>query len=101
MQNTDVTGFDEEDSEMSREYEKLEIGKEVQAKIKSVTDIGVFIGFADNIDGLVHLSDLIWKDEGEAVRRYKNGDFIVVRIDHINAQGTLALASETSNDKEK
>ncbi len=50
-------------------------GDKVKGQIKSITDFGVFIGLAGNIDGLVHLSDLSWSLPGEeAVRNYKKGD---------------------------
>jgi small subunit ribosomal protein S1 len=50
-------------------------GDKVKGQIKSITDFGVFIGLAGNIDGLVHLSDLSWSMPGEeAVRNYKKGD---------------------------
>ena len=50
-------------------------GDKVKGQIKSITDFGVFIGLAGNIDGLVHLSDLSWSVPGEeAVRNYKKGD---------------------------
>src|SRR4051795_10403293 len=50
-------------------------GDKVRGAIKSITDFGVFIGLAGNIDGLVHLSDLSWTEAGEeAVRKYKKGD---------------------------
>src|SRR3954462_4526623 len=50
-------------------------GDKVKGAIKSITDFGVFIGLAGNIDGLVHLSDLSWNMPGEeAVRNYKKGD---------------------------
>ncbi|MFM8455027.1 MAG: 30S ribosomal protein S1 [Gammaproteobacteria bacterium] len=60
-------------------------GDKVEGKIKSITDFGVFIGLEGNIDGLIHLSDLSWNDEGEeALRQYKKGqsiEAIVLAID--------------------
>jgi small subunit ribosomal protein S1 len=60
-------------------------GDKVRGAIKSITDFGVFIGLAGNIDGLVHLSDLSWSETGEeAVRRFKKGDeleAVVLAID--------------------
>jgi small subunit ribosomal protein S1 len=60
-------------------------GDKVSGAIKSITDFGVFIGLAGNIDGLVHLSDLSWTETGEeAVRKFKKGDeleAVVLAID--------------------
>ena len=50
-------------------------GDHVSGKIKSITDFGVFIGLDGGIDGLIHLSDISWDDEGEdAIRKFKKGD---------------------------
>jgi small subunit ribosomal protein S1 len=60
-------------------------GDKVRGPIKSITDFGVFVGLAQGIDGLVHLSDLSWHETGEAaVRNYKKGqevEAIVLAID--------------------
>jgi small subunit ribosomal protein S1 len=50
-------------------------GDHVTGNIKSITDFGIFIGLDGGIDGLIHLSDISWDDEGEdAVRKFKKGD---------------------------
>lgn len=50
-------------------------GDKVSGKIKSITDFGVFIGLEGNIDGLIHLSDLSWDEDGEdVIRNYSKGD---------------------------
>ncbi len=52
-------------------------GDVVKGTIKSITDFGIFIGLAGDIDGLVHLSDISWHEPGEeAVRRFTKGDEI-------------------------
>ena len=52
-------------------------GDRVSGVIKSITDFGIFIGLDGGIDGLIHLSDVSWADEGEEViRKYKKGDEI-------------------------
>jgi small subunit ribosomal protein S1 len=50
-------------------------GDHVSGQIKSITDFGIFIGLDGGIDGLVHLSDISWDENGEdALRRFKKGD---------------------------
>ncbi len=52
-------------------------GDHVKGTIKSITDFGIFIGLAGEIDGLIHLSDISWSEPGEeAVRNYSKGDEI-------------------------
>ena len=50
-------------------------GDRVSGVIKSITDFGIFVGIDGGIDGLVHLSDISWNENGEdIVRDYKKGD---------------------------
>jgi len=50
-------------------------GDRVSGVIKSITDFGIFVGLDGGIDGLVHLSDISWNENGEdIVRDYKKGD---------------------------
>ncbi|SEQ84988.1 SSU ribosomal protein S1P [Amphritea atlantica] len=57
--------------------ERYTKGTEITGVIKSITDFGVFIGLDGGIDGLVHLSDLSWDQDGnEAVKAYKKGDTV-------------------------
>ncbi len=56
-------------------------GDRISGKIKSITDFGIFIGLEGGIDGLVHLSDISWKEPGEtAVRRYSKSEEIETLI---------------------
>lgn len=68
--------------EFSKSYKK---GDHVKGKIKSITDFGIFIGLNGGIDGLVHLSDLSWINNGEdEVHKYKKGNditTIVLQVD--------------------
>jgi small subunit ribosomal protein S1 len=56
-------------------------GDRVAGQIKSITDFGIFIGLAGNIDGLVHLSDISWDVPGEeAVRNYQKGQQVEAMV---------------------
>jgi small subunit ribosomal protein S1 len=56
-------------------------GEQVQGTIRSITDFGLFIGLPGGIDGLVHLSDLSWTEQGEAaIRNYKRGDEVTAVV---------------------
>ena len=65
-----------------------EKGEKVSGTIKSITDFGIFIGLPGGIDGLVHLSDISWNEQGEeAIRRYKKGDTVEAVILSVDAEG--------------
>jgi len=62
-------------------------GDIVSGTIKSITDFGIFIGLEGGIDGLVHLSDISWHDNGEeSVRNYKKGDEVETSILSIDSE---------------
>ncbi|MDC0074572.1 30S ribosomal protein S1 [Alphaproteobacteria bacterium] len=57
------------------------IGSEVEGEIKSVTEFGIFIGLENDVDGLVHLSDISWtKNDDEAANDYKKGDTLKAKV---------------------
>ncbi|HEX7417306.1 MAG TPA: 30S ribosomal protein S1 [Steroidobacteraceae bacterium] len=61
--------------------ENFNRGDKVAGQIKSITDFGIFIGLAGNIDGLVHLSDISWDVPGEeAVRNYQKGQQVEAMV---------------------
>ncbi|MGZ8370480.1 MAG: 30S ribosomal protein S1, partial [Caulobacteraceae bacterium] len=57
------------------------VGSDVEGEIKNITEFGLFIGLDNDIDGMVHLSDLDWNVSGEeAVTRYNKGDMVKARV---------------------
>ncbi|OTG82989.1 30S ribosomal protein S1 [Acinetobacter sp. ANC 4648] len=71
--------------EFAKDHDK---GEKVSGTIKSITDFGIFIGLPGGIDGLVHLSDISWNEQGEeAIRRYKKGDTVEAVILSVDAEG--------------
>ncbi|QQR80668.1 MAG: 30S ribosomal protein S1 [Deltaproteobacteria bacterium] len=40
--------------------EKYKIGEKVKGPVKNITDFGIFLGLSDDVDGLVHVSDVSW-----------------------------------------
>ncbi|HWY14657.1 MAG TPA: 30S ribosomal protein S1 [Rhizomicrobium sp.] len=56
-------------------------GSTIEGEIKSITEFGLFIGLDNDIDGMVHLSDLSWDKPGEqAVADYKKGDMVKAKV---------------------
>ena len=53
----------------------------LEGKIKNITDFGLFVELSDNLDGLIHLSDISWDDSGEEViKNYKLNDLVKFKI---------------------
>jgi small subunit ribosomal protein S1 len=61
--------------------ERHPLGSEVEGEIKNITEFGLFVGLDNDIDGMVHLSDLDWEQSGEeAVKRYSKGDTVRAQV---------------------
>jgi small subunit ribosomal protein S1 len=77
------------------------IGSHVQGKVKNVTDFGVFVGIADGIDGLVHVSDLHWtkkiKHPSELYKKGDDLDAVVLGIDVDNERVSLGVKQRTED----
>lgn len=48
--------------------EEHPLGSVIEGKIKNITEFGLFIGLSDEIDGMIHLSDISWEKSGEEAR---------------------------------
>jgi small subunit ribosomal protein S1 len=56
-------------------------GSTIEGEIRNITEFGLFIGLSDDIDGLVHLSDLSWDGNGdELIKGFTKGDTIKAKI---------------------
>ena len=56
-------------------------GSTIEGEIRNITEFGLFIGLSDDIDGLVHLSDLSWDGNGdELIKGFTKGDSIKAKI---------------------
>jgi small subunit ribosomal protein S1 len=61
--------------------ERFPSGTEIEGEVKNITEFGLFIGLAGEIDGMVHLSDLDWEQSGEeAIKEYKKGDMVRAKV---------------------
>ncbi len=57
------------------------VGSTVEGEVKNTTEFGLFIGLDNDIDGMVHLSDIDWNAPGEeAVTRFKKGDMVKAKV---------------------
>ncbi|MBI4812594.1 S1 RNA-binding domain-containing protein [Candidatus Falkowbacteria bacterium] len=70
---------------------KYKVGAIVEGVITAVTDFGVFVGFDDNLEGLVHISELAWQRIDNPADLFKAGDKIKAEI--INVSGSKIFLS--------
>ena len=57
------------------------VGSEIEGEIKNITEFGLFIGLAGEIDGMAHFSDLDWERPGEeAINDYSKGENVKAKV---------------------
>lgn len=67
--------------------EEHPVGSVISGKIKNITEFGLFVGLTDEIDGMIHLSDISWDKSGEeAVKDYTKGQEIEAKIIDVDVE---------------
>ena len=67
--------------------EEHPVGSVIEGKIKNITEFGLFVGLSDEIDGMIHLSDISWDKSGEeAVKDYTKGQEIQAKIIDVDVE---------------
>ena len=80
--------------------DRYPVGCIVKGFVRNVTDFGIFIGLDEGIDGLVHVSDISWKQRQCKPSEVANkGDEIEVKVLHIDVdQERLSLGIKQLTD---
>jgi len=85
--------------------EKYPVGTRVQGKVKTITDFGVFVGFDEGIDGLIHISEMSWtkkiKDPAEIYKKGQEIEAVVLNIDRENERFSLGVKQLTADPWEE
>ncbi|MCA3244774.1 MAG: 30S ribosomal protein S1 [Alphaproteobacteria bacterium] len=74
-------------------------GDKVSGTVRSMTDFGLFVALTEEIDGLVHVSDIAWDKAGDdAMAAYKKGDkveAVILSIDTAKERVALGIKQLT------
>lgn len=63
------------------------VGDEIEGEVKNMIEFGIFIALNDEIDGMIHTSDLSWDKPGEeAIKDYKKGQMVKAKILDIDVE---------------
>lgn len=73
------------------EISKLEAGQTVEGVITEVTDFGAFVRLTDNLDGLIHSSEIDWKFVEDPRQILKTGETVHAKIISLDG-GRVALS---------
>ena len=82
--------------------EKYNIGDEIEGEITSAVDFGVFVKIEDDLEGLVHISEISWSLVEDPKSLFKPGDKIKVKVIEIeNGKISLSIKALTENPWKK
>jgi small subunit ribosomal protein S1 len=74
---------------------KYPVGKKVTGVVKSVLDFGIFLDLQEEVDGLIHISDVSWTRKNvNLVKEFNEGDSIeamVLSVDKENQKFCLGM----------
>ncbi|OOY20567.1 SSU ribosomal protein S1P [Thioclava sp. ES.031] len=81
------------------------VGTVIEGEVKNITEFGLFVGLENDIDGMVHLSDLSWEQRGEdAIQDYRKGDMVKAAVTEVDTDkerislSIKALDADTFSD---
>ena len=61
--------------------DKYPNGSELEGEIRNITEFGIFVAVSNQIDGLIHLSDISWDgNTEEMLSDYKKGDVVKTKV---------------------
>lgn len=102
-----VVALDKENRRMSLSIKQLQedpwqkvaqrhaVGDRIKGTISNITDFGIFVGIADGIDGLVHVSDISWTDHvshpGDLYKKGDAVDAVILVMDIENKKISLGI----------
>ena len=77
---------------------KYSIGTKVEGTITAITDFGVFISFGENLEGLIHISELAWQRIDDPADLYKVGDIIQAEVINLDNSKIFLSAKNLIED---
>ncbi len=67
--------------------ESHHVGDVVEGEVKNMIEFGIFIALTNDLDGMIHTSDLSWdKPSEEAIKEYKKGMVVKAKILDIDVE---------------
>ncbi len=70
---------DQEEKRLDEVFSRLQVGQAIEGEIKSIVEFGLFVDVG-GFEGLVHRSEISWKDLPAPPSTYKVGDKIEVKV---------------------
>ncbi len=77
---------------------RYKVGSTVEGTITAITGFGIFINFDNDLEGLIHISELAWQRIDDINELYKIGDKIKAEIISIDGSKIFLSAKKLIND---
>jgi ribosomal protein S1 len=71
---------------------KYEVGTIVEGKVVGAVDFGIFIRFDEDLEGLVHISEIAWKKVEDPRIEFKMGQTVKAKIVEIDSDNRINLS---------
>lgn len=81
--------------------DKFKVNDEIEGEVNNITEFGLFVAVGEDIDGMVHISDISWEDQTEEVLKgFTKGEKVKAKILDIDPEKErVALGiKQLSND---
>ncbi len=77
---------------------KYSVGDELDAEVTGIVDFGVFVKLEENLEGLVHISEISWSLVEDLEKLYAVGDKIKVKVIEVSKEKiSLSIKALTEN----
>lgn len=86
------------DEVASAKLKHYKIGQVVQAEVTGIVDFGVFVRFDDDLEGLVHVSELSWKKVEKPEDALKVGQVVDAKIIEIDEDNRISLSVKQTQE---
>lgn len=93
--------FNEKDAWTEKQKDVIsqyKIGSVVEGNVTAVTDFGVFISFGENLEGLIHISELAWQRIDDPSDLFHVGDKVKAEIINIDGAKIFLSAKKLIQD---
>ena len=80
------------DEQAQAKLAKYEIGTVVEGTIVGAVDFGIFIRFDEDLEGLVHISEIAWKKVEDPRNEFKLGQKVKAKIVEIDNENRINLS---------
>ncbi|MBL7058668.1 30S ribosomal protein S1 [Patescibacteria group bacterium] len=77
---------------------KYKVGSVIEGKITAIADFGIFVNFGQNLEGLIHISELAWQRIDDPADLFKIGDSIKAEIISMDGAKIFLSAKKLQTD---